>query len=75
MVSKTYHAIIDGFNRLIKDFDFNKISVDMIMKKAGVSRSTFYRYFKDKYEVMNANFRNLLDYYAAPERSGNYREL
>jgi hypothetical protein len=23
MVSKTYHAIIDGFNRLIKDFDFN----------------------------------------------------
>jgi hypothetical protein len=34
MVSKTYHAIIDGFNRLIKDKDFNKISVDMIMKKA-----------------------------------------
>ena len=75
MVSKTYHAIIDGFNRLIKDFDFNKISVDMIMKKAGVSRSTFYRYFKDKYEVMNANFKNLLDYYAAPERSENYRDL
>jgi AcrR family transcriptional regulator len=75
MVSKTYHAILDGFNRLIKDTDFNKISVDMIMKKAGVSRSTFYRYFKDKYEVMNANFKNLLDYYATPERSCNYREL
>lgn len=26
----------------------------MIMKKATVSRSTFYRYFKDKYDVMNA---------------------
>ena len=75
MVSKTYHAIIDGFNRLIKDIDFNKISVDMIMKKAGVSRSTFYRYFKDKYEVMNANFKNLLEYYADPARSNNYREL
>jgi AcrR family transcriptional regulator len=75
MVSKTYHAILDGFNRLIKDTDFNKISVDMIMKKAGVSRSTFYRYFKDKYEVMNANFKNLLDYYATPERSCNYRDL
>ena len=75
MVSKTYHAIIDGFNRLIKDKDFNKISVDMIMKKAGVSRSTFYRYFKDKYEVMNANFKNLLDHYSDPEISSSYRDL
>ena len=75
MVSKTYHAIIDGFNRLIKDFDFNKISVDMIMKKAGVSRSTFYRYFKDKYDVMNANFKNMLDYYVSPEQSSSYRDL
>ena len=75
MVSKTYHAIIDGFNRLIKDIDFHKISVDMIMKKAGVSRSTFYRYFKDKYEVMNANFKNLLDHYSSPEISSGYRDL
>lgn len=75
MVSKTYHAIIDGFNRLIRDIDFNKISVDMIMKKAGVSRSTFYRYFKDKYEVMNANFKNLLEHYSAPEISSSYRDL
>ena len=36
--------------------DFNKISVEMIMEKAGVSRSTFYRYFKDKYDVMNSAY-------------------
>ena len=47
----------------------------MIMKEADVSRSTFYRYFKDKYEVMNANFKNVLDYYIVPERSSNYRDL
>ena len=45
------------------------------MKEAGVSRSTFYRHFQDKYEVMNANFKNLFDYYVAPERSRNYHEL
>ena len=63
MVNRTLNAIIDGFNRLISEVDFNKISVEMIMKEAGVSRSTFYRYFKDKYDVMNANFKNILDYY------------
>ena len=75
MVNRTYHTIIDAFNRLIKENDFHKISVDMIMEKATVSRSTFYRYFKDKYDVMNANYKNLLDYYVSPERSSNYRDL
>ena len=47
MVNRTLVAILDGFNRLIKEHDFHKISVEMIMKEADVSRSTFYRYFKD----------------------------
>lgn len=75
MVNRTLNAIISGFNKLIAEVDFHKISVEMIMKEAGVSRSTFYRYFKDKYDVMNANFKNVLDYYIAPSRSRNYRDL
>lgn len=75
MVGRTYNTIINAFLMLIKDKEFNRISVDMIMKKAAVSRSTFYRYFKDKYDVMNATFKNLLDYYVDPERSSNYKEL
>ena len=75
MVNRTLHAITDAFNRLIIEIDFHKISVEMIMNEAGVSRSTFYRYFKDKYDVMNANYKNILDYYIRPERSKNYRDL
>ncbi|MBQ9837710.1 MAG: TetR/AcrR family transcriptional regulator, partial [Oscillospiraceae bacterium] len=75
MLNRTMTAIVSAFNRLIDRHDFQKISVDMIMKEASVSRSTFYRYFKDKYDVMNSNFKSLLDYYVAPERSGNYRDL
>lgn len=75
MTNRTYNAIIDAFIRLIKEYDFNKISVDMIMTKSSVSRSTFYRYFKDKYDVMNAIYKNLLDYYVSPDRSKNYRDL
>jgi len=75
MANRTLSTIIDAFNRLITEHDFQKISVDMIIKEADISRSTFYRYFKDKYDVMNANFKNLLDHYISPERSRNYREL
>ncbi|MBQ2755120.1 MAG: TetR family transcriptional regulator [Oscillospiraceae bacterium] len=75
MVNRTLNAIIAGFNRLITNIDFHKISVDMIMQEAGVSRSTFYRYFKDKYDVMNANYKMALDYYIQPEQSKNYRDL
>ena len=75
MVSRTLKAIMEAFNRLITRMDFHKISVEMIMEEAGVSRSTFYRYFKDKYDVMNANFKNVLDYYIEPHRSSGYRDL
>ena len=75
MANRTSNAIIAGFNRLITEHDFHKISVEMIMKEADVSRSTFYRYFKDKYDVMNANYKCILDYYIVPERSQNYRDL
>ncbi len=71
----TADAILKAFNRLIVEHDFHKISVEMIMQEARVSRSTFYRHFKDKYEVMNANYKNILDYYIAPEHSRNYRDL
>lgn len=75
MLSRTENAIIDAFNRLMNKNDFNKISVEMILEAATVSRSTFYRYFKDKYEVMNANYKHLLDYFVKPERSSNYRDV
>ena len=75
MLDRTYKVIINAFLHLVKEQDFNKISVGMIMEHANVSRSTFYRYFKDKYDVMNATYKNLLDYYVSPERSKNYRDL
>lgn len=75
MVPRTKNSIIEGFNSLISRCDFDKITVEMIAKEAGVSHATFYRYFRDKYDVMNANYKNLLDYYATPERCGNYQEL
>lgn len=44
-----YHA----FNKLIREKPLNKITVRDILETSGVSRSTFYRHFTDKYDLMN----------------------
>ena len=44
-------TILDGF----------LITVADIIAEADVSKATFYRYFHDKYDVMNSNYKELLD--------------
>ena len=75
MIQRTRKNIISAFNTLIKTHNIEKITVEMILKEADVSKATFYRYFNDKYEVMNSNYKELLDRFSAPECSSSYIEL
>ncbi|MBQ3050267.1 MAG: helix-turn-helix transcriptional regulator, partial [Clostridia bacterium] len=56
MPERTRLTILHAFDRLVERVGFSKITVSMLVKEAGVSRATFYRYFKDKYDVMNYNY-------------------
>lgn len=49
---KTKEIITQAFVRLLDTVSFDHITTQMILDESGVSRSTFYRYFKDKYNVM-----------------------
>ena len=75
MVSRTQDAILDSFNRLIAKREIDKITVPMILKGAGVSKATFYRYFRDKYDVMNYNYKLMVDQFAKPEECTGYEDL
>ena len=55
--------ILNAFNELSTRSDFESITVFQIVEKAGIARATFYRWFKDKYDVMNYNYSFLLDSY------------
>ena len=57
----TKQKILHAFNELVQTNDFSSVTVSLIAKQAGVSHATFYRYFKDKYEVMNYNFALLVE--------------
>ena len=73
MPERTKQAIVSAFNRLIAKAEIEKITTQKIAAEAGVSKATFYRYFKDKYDVLNYNYQALLD--SAVEQCDNYRDL
>lgn len=50
--------IVKSFDNLLKEKNFNNISVQEIIDNSGVSKSTFYRYFKDKYAIVEFEFAN-----------------
>lgn len=59
MDTKKY--LLDAFYSLLAAQSFKKITVEMILEKSGVSRSTFYRSFRDKYDLMNQYYANFLN--------------
>lgn len=73
MPERTKQAIVSAFNRLIARAEIEKITTEKIAAEAGVSKATFYRYFKDKYDVLNYNYQSLLD--EALQHCDNYRDL
>jgi len=75
MVKRTKFAIVEAFNVLIEVKPFEDISVMDIVREADVSKATFYRYFKDKYDVMNYNYKHLLDEAIDAPSVTNYRDL
>ncbi len=60
-MKNTKDKILKAFNELIRKSDFDSVTVFHIVETAGISRATFYRHFKDKYDVMNYNYSSLLD--------------
>lgn len=49
---KTQKHIITAVINLLEEHSFQDITIQMILDEAEVSRSTFYRYYLDKYDVV-----------------------
>ncbi|WP_268913948.1 TetR/AcrR family transcriptional regulator [Lentilactobacillus sp. SPB1-3] len=57
-VKRTQRDLIDSLSHLLKKMSFEKITIDDICEDAMVHRSTFYRYYHNKYELL----QNALEY-------------
>ena len=61
-IVKTNAAIYSALADLLKEKDFAELSVEDILQKSGVSRSTFYAHFKTKGDVLDSISRNIFDH-------------
>ena len=52
----TRHYIVTALFKLMHEYEYEKIAITDIARKAGVGRATFYRYFKNKAEVITCYF-------------------
>ena len=75
MVERTQRDIVAAYNRLIVKTDFDQITALTIAREAGISKATFYRYFKDKFDVMNYNYKALLDHSIRLKNCKSYKDL
>ena len=57
----TARRLLEALVRLMEHTALDRISVSELLKKAGVSRSTFYRRYRDKYDLLNSCYQELLN--------------
>ena len=60
-LDKTRNRFIDSLKQLMEKKPLDKITVKEIVETSGMTRQTFYRNFKDKYDLVNWHFSQLAD--------------
>lgn len=61
MVNRTKEYILGVFNDMLKTTAVPKITVEGICKRAQIAKSTFYKYYLDKFDIMNYNYKRVID--------------
>ncbi|EAC4523120.1 TetR/AcrR family transcriptional regulator, partial [Listeria monocytogenes] len=59
------NSIIKGLFSVMNTYEFSMITVTQIAQEANIGRKTFYRYFKNKEEVLEEAIELLFTEYAS----------
>ncbi len=57
-ILNTKEFVFEAFKALLKKFNYHDITISMIIKKAGIGRTTFYRYFYTKDDILLSKLKN-----------------
>ena len=61
-IVKTDAAIYRAFGKCLSEKDYERVSIEDIIEKAEISRSTFYAHFKTKGEVLDSLVRRIFSH-------------
>lgn len=77
--TSTRKRIIEAFTNLLKEKDFEKVTIKNITDKASVNRATFYAHFEDKYQLFDEMIKNsaidILKRYTKETYSWNEKQI
>lgn len=59
-IIKTLRQIDTALLENLREHPFQKITIDMLCKSALINRSTFYKYYEDKYDLLNRYIKRVL---------------
>ncbi|OEH53039.1 hypothetical protein AQ616_18550 [Oceanobacillus sp. E9] len=71
----TRSVIINTFLDLLNNTPFEKLTVKQIVDKTGISRSTFYLHFYDKYDLMEQVTENIIDEFLSHYQSNSKKQM
>ncbi len=61
-IIKSREAIYRGFRESLEDVPYERMAIEDILGRSGVSRSTFYKHFRSKDEVLSSISENIFDH-------------
>ena len=59
--SRTQKCIIDALANLMKEKSFDSLTVKDIAARAGINRTTFYRHFRDKFDIASVILDDIIE--------------
>lgn len=66
---RTQKALIEALVALVREREWDAISVQMICDRADVARSSFYAHYQSRADLIDAAFAAALDYFGRPSES------
>lgn len=75
MPERTKRHILATFNDLVQKKSFDKITIDQICQEAEIGRSTFYRYFTDKYDILDYSIQQLFEQARKKNEIASFKDL
>ncbi|MDD5954830.1 MAG: TetR/AcrR family transcriptional regulator C-terminal domain-containing protein [Firmicutes bacterium] len=64
-----------SFYALSESISFDRLTVEKIVAHCGISKATFYRHFRDKYDLLNYNALGITRQYFNLEHCGSWHEF
>lgn len=68
---RTHKLIVDVLIELTGKMGFSKVTVREITKYAQINRATFYRHYRDKYQILEEYSQNIYELTNPPPESGS----